>query len=60
MILKTKADLKERPDNINSHAWIMFSFNWLVSIWRKGDVCLKLDIKGQGDGRILDIDGQGG
>ena len=29
LILKTKADLKERPDLItyNSHPWIMFSFN---------------------------------
>ena len=27
LILKTKADLKEGPDNINSHPWIMFYFN---------------------------------
>ena len=26
-ILKTKAELKEGPDNANSHPWIMFSFN---------------------------------
>ena len=34
MILKTKADLKERPDNIYSHLRIIFPFNWLVIIWR--------------------------
>ena len=27
---------------------------------RGGGICLKLDVQGQGGGRILDIDGQGG
>ena len=43
----------------NSHPWIMLSFNWLVIIWREG-VRLKLDVQGQGGGRILDLDGQRG
>ena len=66
-MLKKRADLKEGPDNINSHPWIMFSFNWLVIIWRdeaggewKGGGRLKLDVQGQGGGRILDVDEQGG
>ena len=37
----------------NSHPWIMFSFNWLIIIWRGGEL-------GQGGGRILDVAGQGG
>ena len=45
----------------NSHLWIMFSFNWLVIIWREGrGVSLKLDVQGQRGGRILDVDGQSG
>ena len=60
LILKKKADLKNRTDNINSHPWIMFSFNWLVIIWREGgEVHLKLDVQGQVGRRILDVDGQG-
>ena len=49
----------------NSHHWIMFYFNWLVIIWRERESgggrwgCLKLCVQGQGDGRILDIAGQG-
>ena len=35
LMLKTKADLKEGPDNINSHLWIMFYFNWMVVIWKE-------------------------
>ena len=27
LILKTKTDPEEGPDNLNSHPWIMFSFN---------------------------------
>ena len=56
--LKTKADLKEGPGNI-SHASIIFSFNWLVIIWRRG-IRLKLDVQVQVGGRILDVDGKGG
>ena len=37
----------------------MFSFNWLVIIWR-GESRLKLDFQGHGGGKILDVDGQGG
>ena len=29
LILKRTADLKEGPGDINSHPWIVFSFNWL-------------------------------
>ena len=36
----------------------MFSFNGLAIIWRE-DACLKLDVQGQGGGRILDVDRQG-
>ena len=36
MILKTKIDLKKRLITYNRHPWIMFSFNWLVIIWRGG------------------------
>ena len=42
---------------------IMFSFNWLVIIWRwggGGGVRLKLDVQFQGGRRIFDLDGQGG
>ena len=37
----------------NSHPWIMFSFNWLVIIWRGGrrGVRLKLDVQGKEGGR---------
>ena len=28
--------------------------------YNTGGVCLNLDVQGQGDGRILDVDGQGG
>ena len=47
----------------NNHPWVMFSFNWLVIIWRRGEgvgIRLRLDVQGQGGGRILDVDGQGG
>ena len=27
LILKTKADMKGRPHNVNTHPWIMLSFN---------------------------------
>ena len=37
----------------------MFPFNWLVIIWR-GGVHLELDIQGQGGGKLLDVDWQGG
>ena len=56
LILEAKADLKERPD---SHPRIIFPFNWLVIIWRAA-LRLKLDVHGQGSGRKLDVDGQGG
>ena len=41
----------------------MFSFNWLVIIWRGegkeggGMYYLKKDVQGQGGGRILVVDG---
>ena len=35
MILTAKVDLKEGPDNINGHPWIIFYFSWLVIIWRE-------------------------
>ena len=54
--MKTNVNLKEGPDNINSHPWIKFSFNRLIIIWREGEVRLKLDVQGQGGGRILDVD----
>ena len=38
----------------------MFSLNWLVIIWRKGELCLELDVQGQRGGRILDVDEPGG
>ena len=34
LILKMTAYLKEGPDKYNSHPWIIFSFNSLVTIWR--------------------------
>ena len=43
----------------NSHPWIMFSFNWLVIIWRVV-FHLKLDVQGQRGKKNLDVDGQGG
>ena len=56
-----KRKLTWRKDLItyNIRPWIMFSFNWLVVIWR-GGCRLKLDVQGQGGGRILDVDGHGG
>ena len=49
MSCQPKANPKEAPDNIlitshftfNSHPWIMFSFRFLVIIWRGGFGCLK-------------------
>ena len=39
----------------------MFSFNLLVIIWKEGGGArLKLNVQGQGGGRILDADGQVG
>ena len=58
--LKTKADMKERPDNIKSHPLVMFSFNCLVIICRgRASVYLRLDVQGQGSGRILNVAAQG-
>ena len=37
----------------------MFSFNWLLIIWR-GGVRLRLDFQSLGCGRISDVDGPGG
>ena len=42
----------------NSLPWIMISFNAFVIIWRR-EVLLKLNVHGQGSGRISDIDKQG-
>ena len=49
----------EKPEYC-SHPWIVFSFNWLVIIWRGREVRLKLDVQDQGGRRILDVDEQGG
>ena len=39
----------------------MFSFNLLVIVWRgRGGVYFKLEVQGQGGGRILDVDIQVG
>ena len=43
----------------NSHPWIMFSFNWLIIIWKR-EVRLKLGVQSQGGARIMDVDGQWG
>ena len=63
LILKTKADLRERPDKHISHPWIMFFF-WLTGyhLEREGEggVRLKFDVQDQGGGRILDVAVQGG
>ena len=48
---KRKVTWRKDLITYKSHPWIMFSFNWLVIIWR-GRVCLKLDVQGQGSGRI--------
>ena len=42
----------------DSLPWIMISFNAFVIIWRR-EVLLKLNVQGQGGGRISDIDKQG-
>ena len=42
LLLKTEADLREGPDNINIQPWIMFSFNWLVIISREEGVVWNL------------------
>ena len=62
MLLYWKRKPTWRKDMIthNSHPWSMFSFNWLVIIWRGKGVRLELDVQGQGGGRILDVVGQGG
>ena len=61
MILKTKAHLKEVPDNKNSHPCFLL-IDWLSFGEREegGRIRLKLDVQGQGGGRILEVDGQGG
>ena len=36
----------------------MFPFNWMIIVWRgveEGRARLKLDVQGQGGGRILDL-----
>ena len=38
----------------------MFSLNWLAIIWRGGGIRLKLDVQGEGGGRILNVAGKGG
>ena len=38
----------------------MFPLNWLAIIWRGGGIRLKLDVQGEGGGRILDVAGKGG
>ena len=40
---------------------LLFSFNWLAIICRgRREVCLKLDVQGEGGRSILKVDGQGG
>ena len=56
---KRKPTWKKDLITYNSHLWIMFPFNWLFIIWRRG-VRLELDIQGQEGGGILDVHGQGG
>ena len=64
MILKTKADLKDGPDNINSHPWICFLLIYWLSFGERererGGFHLKLDAQGHEGGRILDVDGRRG
>ena len=45
----------------NSNPRIIFPFNWPVIIRRRGGgrVSLKLDVQGQGSGRIMDVAAQG-
>ena len=54
---KRKSTWRKDLITYNNNPWIMFSFNWLVIIWR-GGVRLKLDVQGQGSGRILGVDQQ--
>ena len=58
LILKTTADLKLGPDKIMSS--LDYYFFELIIIWRGEGVRVKLDVHGQGDGKVLDLDGQGG
>ena len=59
MILKTKAELKERPDNIIVILGLRFLLIDLLS-FGEGWVRLKLNVQGQGCGRILEVACQGG
>ena len=55
--LKRKPTWRKDLITYNSHPWIMvFQIDWL-SLGERRD-CLKLDVQGQGGGRILDVDGQ--
>ena len=58
LIVKQKTTWTRDLKIYNSLPWIIFSFNWLVIIWRarrgKG-VRLKFDVQGQGGERILDV-----
>ena len=64
LILKTKADLKERPDNII----VIYGLCFLLIDWLSfgkgggggGGESFKVDVQGQGGGRILDVAGKGG
>ena len=58
LILKTKADLKERSDNI-SYSWLQISYHLEREREDGGGVRLELDVQGQGDGGILNVAGQG-
>ena len=58
LILKTKADLKEGPDKkiiVILGLWFLLN-DWLS--FREG-FCLKLNLQGQGGGKIFEEDGQG-
>ena len=59
LILKTKTDPEEGPDNLNSHPWIMFSFNWWFINWRGGGGSFEIGHPRSRGQRILDVDGQG-
>ena len=57
---KGKPNWRKDLITYNSHPRITFLFNCLVIIWRGRGFRLKLDVQGQGVGRILDVAGQGG
>ena len=57
LILKAKDDLKEGSDNKRQPS-LDYDFFKLIGYHLDRGCCLKLNVKGQGSGRILDVDGQ--